>query len=112
MKDTICREDAIELCAEAQGRATTKAELKGISKVWQGLLKLPSAEAAQGWIPCSERLPSDNECVIVSVLDDHGDTSWKYTVVAWLLSHGCHSQHHTKAMVNDMCKANMEGDIV
>ena len=51
MSDLIRREDAIELCAEAQGRASTKSELKGISKVWQGLLKLPSAEAVQGWIP-------------------------------------------------------------
>lgn len=38
---------------------------------------------AQDWIPCSERLPSDDEYVIVSVLDDHGDTPWKYTTVAW-----------------------------
>ena len=43
--DLISRADAIELCAEAQGRASTKSELKGISKVWQGLIKLPSAEA-------------------------------------------------------------------
>lgn len=55
MSDLISRKDAIELCAEAQGRASTKSELKGISKVWQGLIKLPSAEAE--WIPCSERLP-------------------------------------------------------
>ena len=43
--NTISREDAIELCAKAQGRTSTKSELKGISKIWQGLLKLPSAEA-------------------------------------------------------------------
>lgn len=49
--DLISRADAIELCAEAQGRASTKSELKGISKVWQGLLKLPSAEA----VPQSEQ---------------------------------------------------------
>lgn len=36
------------------------------------------------WIPVSERLPSDDEYVIVSVLDDHGDTPRKYTTVAWL----------------------------
>lgn len=42
--DLVSRADAIELCADAQGRANTKAELKGISKVWQGLLKLPSAK--------------------------------------------------------------------
>lgn len=48
MTDLISRADAIELCAEAQGRASTKSELKGISKIWQVLLKLPSAEAVQG----------------------------------------------------------------
>lgn len=42
--DLINKADAIELCADAQGRASTKAELKGISKVWQELLKLPSIE--------------------------------------------------------------------
>ena len=62
--DLISKADAIELCAEAQGRASTKSELKGISRIWQGLLKLPSAEAE--WIPCSERLPKELEAVNVT----------------------------------------------
>ena len=62
--DLISRQDAIELCADAQGRASTKAELKGISKVWQGLLKLPSAK--DEWTPVSEGLPDTDVPVLVS----------------------------------------------
>lgn len=40
-------------------------------------------DITDGWVPCSKRLPSDDESVIVSVLDDRGDTPWKYTTVAW-----------------------------
>ena len=62
--DLISRADAIELCAEAQRRASTKSELKGISKVWQGLLKLPSTDAVsreeyevlkEKWIEAEQR---------------------------------------------------------
>ena len=66
--DLISRADAIELCADAQGRASTKSELKGISKVWQGLLKLPSAE--DEWTPVSEGLPEaeygEGDCVLTT----------------------------------------------
>lgn len=73
----IRREDAIELCAEAQGRASTNSELKGISRLWQGLLKLPSAEAE--WTPVSERLPEDSGDYLVcpsdGVIEDYSDCS-------------------------------------
>lgn len=36
------------------------------------------------WIPIEKGSPNNDEDVIVSVLDDHGDTPWKYTTVAWL----------------------------
>ena len=35
------------------------------------------------WIPVSERLPSGQENVIVTIYDDHGDTPWEYTTNAW-----------------------------
>lgn len=38
----------------------------------------------QDWIPCSEGLPSDGDNVFVTVIDDHGDTPWRYTDIAWL----------------------------
>ena len=44
MNDYISRQDAIDALAELQGKASTKAELKGISKVWKRIKKLPSAQ--------------------------------------------------------------------
>lgn len=37
-----------------------------------------------GWIPCSERLPSEQTRVIVSVKDDSADRVLRYTTTAWL----------------------------
>lgn len=42
--DTINRQAAIDAMAELQGRASTKAELKGISKAWKRIKQLPSAQ--------------------------------------------------------------------
>ena len=40
------------------------------------------------WIPCSERLPSGQEEVIVSCHDDSGDTSYDYTTCGWVTNDG------------------------
>lgn len=39
--------------------------------------------SAQRWIPCSERLPEDEEEVIVSVRDDSGDNTLNYSSCGW-----------------------------
>ena len=44
MSDLISRQAAIDIMAELQGGATTKAELKAISKAWKKIKKLPSAQ--------------------------------------------------------------------
>ena len=44
MSDLIERQAAIDAMAELQGRASTKAELKGISKAWKWIKKLPSVQ--------------------------------------------------------------------
>ena len=44
MSDLIDRQAVIDALAELQGRASSKAELKGISKVWKRIKKLPSAQ--------------------------------------------------------------------
>lgn len=44
MSDLISRQAAIDAMAELQGRATTMGELKGISKAWNRITELPSAE--------------------------------------------------------------------
>ena len=43
----------------------------------------PTIDIQQNWIPISERLPSEQENVIVTIYDDHGDTPWEYTANAW-----------------------------
>lgn len=35
------------------------------------------------WIPCSERLPTNDDWVIVSVLDETGDTPYRYSDFGW-----------------------------
>ena len=45
---------------------------------------IPSADRPQGeWIPCSERLPTNDDWVIVSVLDEVGDTPYRYSDFGW-----------------------------
>ena len=44
MSDLIDRQAVIDAMAEIQGRATTKAELEGISKVWTKIAELPKVE--------------------------------------------------------------------
>ena len=43
-QDLISRQAVIDAMAELQGRASTKAELKGISKAWKRIKQLPSAQ--------------------------------------------------------------------
>lgn len=38
-----------------------------------------------GWILCSERLPKDDDWVIVTILDERGVTPYRYTDFGWYL---------------------------
>ena len=63
MKDTIYREDAIE-AVRFDTFNTLNADERELA-----INRIPSAEAVQGWIPCSERLPDVGEIVIASWSD-------------------------------------------
>ena len=81
--DVVSREECDECKTDKEGVLLQQlAELQGDYETMKNAYEDALADAE--WIPCSERLPSDDEYVIVSVLDDHGDTPWKYTTVAWL----------------------------
>ena len=87
MDDTISRQTMIDALAELQGRASTKAELKVIHKMWKQIKQLPSAQPDQRWIPFKTRpltkeekeehpewdgildckLPDDRQRILVSV---------------------------------------------
>lgn len=41
--------------------------------------------SAQQWIPVSEGLPENDDWVIVTILDEWGDTPWTYTDFGWYL---------------------------
>ena len=49
---------------------------------------LPSAEPERKWIPVTEALPINDVDVIVSVLDDSGDTPYRFTSVGWCTPDG------------------------
>ena len=66
----ISRQAALDVLAEWHDEAITNR-----------LNNLPSAQPK--WIPCNERLPGDDEEVIVSCTDDSGDYSLDYTTVGW-----------------------------
>lgn len=60
---------------------------------WRGLSKtiideFEALPSAQQWIPCSERLPEDEEKVIVSIHDDSGDYAIDYSSSGWYVPAG------------------------
>lgn len=83
-----CCNEHIEACEMAIDALSADAKTKCIARIeidMEEVVKRIKEEydITDSWIPCSKRLPSDDESVIVSVLDDRGDTPWKYTTVAW-----------------------------
>ena len=44
---------------------------------------MPSAQPEQRWIPCSERLPDDDEIVLVSDGIDYAVAFWRSDAEAW-----------------------------
>lgn len=54
---------------------TVECKLANVSnKVWSG-----------EWIPVTERLPNSDDWVIITILDESGDTSFRYTGFGWYL---------------------------
>lgn len=58
----------------------------------------PSAEPELIWIPVTERLPMNGVDVIVSVLDDSGDTPYRFTSIGW-----CTPDGQYWVVDNEMC---------
>ena len=88
MSDLIRREDLIKVF-ESHGLAWK--DLRTIMPILKEVDALPSAEPERKkgkWIPVSERLPWTDTDVLVTVLDDSGDTPWSYTAKGWLTPNG------------------------
>lgn len=75
---------SIQMAIEHWGRSSGNLTNDQIAELQREIESLPSARPTREWIPCSERLPSGEDNVFVTVIDDHGDTSWRYTNIAWL----------------------------
>lgn len=61
MSDLISRADAIEVLMETMAPPSVTLDTLVIR-----IDALPSAEAVQGWIPCSERMPKINQRVLLA----------------------------------------------
>jgi len=89
MSDIIRRQDAIEAVASAD-------ETDGTVKVFTGrqvngiLSALPSAEAVEGWIPVSERLPDVGKDVLLQFRDNQcvGNRCPDYDDNGWVINSG------------------------
>ncbi len=78
MKDLIDRQEAIRIASGYCHTANIAKELE----------RLPSAQPEQRWIPCGDRLPKDEEEVMVSIHDDSGDSVYDYTSSGWYAAAG------------------------
>ena len=47
---------------------------------------IDEAPTFSGWVSVKDRLPRDQDTVIVAINDDSGDTPYKYTHIGWYMS--------------------------
>lgn len=81
--DLISRQAAIdELEERVYANRCSTAVVSELNRSIGYILHLPSA---QRWIPVSEKLPKNDDWVIVTILDERGDTPFKYTDFGWYL---------------------------
>ena len=68
MSDLIRREDAIKVLRERWARTTSYDGIgEDIGEECEEVIEaIPSADRPQGWIPCSERLPSEQGQYLVT----------------------------------------------
>ena len=81
--DLIKRQDAANLLYKMLG----DDYVDGYAYLEQ-LRSLPSAEPERKWIPVTEAMPINDVDVIVSVLDNSGDTPYRFTSVGWCTPNG------------------------
>lgn len=83
MDDYISRQAAINAADRADYTGLAVEDVKKVTdEVVKELKKLPSVEQ---WIPVSEDLPKNEDWVSVTILDESGDTPFRYTDFGWYL---------------------------
>lgn len=89
MSDFIERQKAVDAVLDLSEKL--KNEMLFIDAIVDEIENIPSAEPERKtgeWIPVSEKLPWTDTDVLVTVLDDSGDTPWSYTAKGWLTPDG------------------------
>ena len=61
MRDTIYRDEAVEVIKRWFEKIKLNPDI-----LIDSIISIPSAERPQGWIPCSERMPSKGVAVLVN----------------------------------------------
>lgn len=97
MSDLIRKQDAIDALKEyevvesdnfTRTDPITMMTVGTIAECIEAIVDLPSIESEQKWIPVTEALPINDVDVIVSVLDNSGDTSYRFTSIGWCTPNG------------------------
>ena len=76
-KDLISRQGMLN--SLNKHRIAKMIEGKDVTLVWECIDKVlqePSAQAERRWIPCSERLPKDDRCVLITCEWDDVEIGW------------------------------------
>ena len=106
MSDLIRRADAIE---EISKGVWNEHELIDRIKA------LPSADAVQGWIPCSERLPSAEDCPMDCLVTRRSKYVGNYTDMAVAEANGTWTHEDWKAITikgEATCISTRDADVI
>lgn len=89
MNDLISRQEAIDALEEhldylqtlnKDENLTAESKWYGVNWARNMIADLPSAQSAQQWVPCSERLPEDIRPVIVTWRNTDPESYYQYIV--------------------------------
>ena len=88
----MTREEAIRKLQKQKAEYLEEwVDFSGVAEAYDMAIEALSAKAAQSeqqWIPVTGRPPEHSDWVNVTVIDESGDSMFRYTTVGWYLSDG------------------------
>lgn len=92
MSDLISRQDAIDAIHKSTEKYNYFMGMENYTDedAVEAINTVPASQVISDveWIPVTEALPINDADVIVSVLDDSGDTPYRFTSVGWCTPDG------------------------